>query len=137
MILVDTGVLLSLQNRRDRDHKRVQECYEAHAREAFFLHALILTEAWYLCESRIGVDAARALAASVSKGELGLLPVEGTDVGAALAIERRYSELQLGLTDAMSLALCVKHGIDTVFTLDRRDFVPFRFGRGQSLTILP
>ena len=66
-----------------------------------------------------------------------LLDVSAEDVAAALAIEQRYEGLKIGLTDAISLALCDRERIATVFTFDRRDFGGFRPAHGGALTIVP
>lgn len=137
MILLDTGAILALLNRRDDVHRAAIACYDRLARETFAVHPLILAETWYLCESRVGTAAARAVTHSVARGELELLPVDREDLHAALRIERRYAARKLGLTDAVSLALCDRYRIRTVFTFDRTDFGVYRTPRGEPLTLVP
>ena len=66
-----------------------------------------------------------------------LLPVEPDDVAHALALEARYADLGVGLTDAVSLALCERERITRVFTFDRRDFGAFRPAHAPALQLLP
>jgi predicted nucleic acid-binding protein len=63
--------------------------------------------------------------------------VEASDYAAALVIEQRYENLSLGLTDAVSFALCDRERITTVFTFDRKDFGAFRPARGRALRLVP
>ena len=58
-------------------------------------------------------------------------------MAAALALEERYRDLTIGLTDAVSLALCERERITTVFTFDRKDFGSFRPSHVPALKLLP
>jgi hypothetical protein len=49
----------------------------------------------------------------------------------------RYEKLGAQLADAALVYLAEREGIDTVFTLDRRDFSVYRMGGRRSLTLLP
>ena len=136
MILVDTGAFYALADRRDRNHARSVACLRA-LDQPLATHPLVLAEAWYLLEARLGRGPARRLCEQVAAGKVELLPVEPDDVAAALALEARYADLALGLTDAVSLALCEREKIDTVFTFDRRDFGAVRTRHAPALRLLP
>jgi predicted nucleic acid-binding protein len=49
----------------------------------------------------------------------------------------RYRSLGAQLADAALVCLAEREGIDTVFTLDRRDFSVYRLQSGRPLRILP
>jgi len=49
----------------------------------------------------------------------------------------RYGASGPDLADAMLMYLAEREGIDTVFTLDRRDFSVYRTSNGRALTIVP
>jgi hypothetical protein len=136
MILVDTGAFYALATRSDRNHASAARVIKDLA-EPLVTHTLILAEIWYLLETRVGRLAARKLAERVVAGGVGLLSVESTDIASALTIERRYSDLDLGLADAVSLALCERERIEKVFTFDRRDFGSYRPSFAPALKLLP
>ncbi|HEY6475242.1 MAG TPA: PIN domain-containing protein [Polyangia bacterium] len=136
MILVDTGAFYALADRADRHHAAAVACLRE-LDDRLATHPLIAAEAWYLLESRLGRHAARRFTEQLAGGSVDLLLVEAADYAAALAIEQRYENLGLGLTDAVSLALCNRERIATVFTFDRKDFGAFRPARGRALRLVP
>lgn len=136
MILVDTGAFYALADRNDVNHLSAVACL-GRLDEPLATHGLVLAEAWYLLESRLGRAAARRLTEQVTKKRVELLAVEPSDLAAALAIEERYSDLALGLTDAVSLALCNRERVKRVFTFDRKDFGSFRPAHAAALRLLP
>jgi predicted nucleic acid-binding protein len=54
-----------------------------------------------------------------------------------MAFLRKYHKIRPQLADACVVYLAEEQDIDTVFTLDRRDFSSYRFGRNRSFTLLP
>jgi predicted nucleic acid-binding protein len=50
---------------------------------------------------------------------------------------RRYRDLKIQLADASLLYLANREGIETIFTLDRRDFGVLRLARNRRLHIIP
>jgi hypothetical protein len=49
----------------------------------------------------------------------------------------RYRKMGAQIADGALVYLADREGIDTVFTLDRRDFLVYRLGNGRSLHVLP
>jgi predicted nucleic acid-binding protein len=49
----------------------------------------------------------------------------------------RYATIRAQLADAALMFIAEREAIDTVFTLDRRDFAVYRTSDGQALTIVP
>ena len=50
---------------------------------------------------------------------------------------RRYRNIGAQLADAALVYLAEREGITKVFTLDRRDFSVYRYGKNRSLRIIP
>jgi hypothetical protein len=136
LILVDTGAFYALADRSDRNHPVAAACL-AQLDDTLVTHALIAAETWYMLESRLGRRVARLFAEQLSLGRVEMLEVGAADVAAALSIEQRYEDLSLGLTDAVSMALCDRERVTTVFTFDRKDFGSFRPKHASSLRLLP
>ena len=50
---------------------------------------------------------------------------------------RRFRNVRPELADVCLVYLAKQLGMDTIFTLDRRDFTVYRFGKNQNFTLLP
>jgi predicted nucleic acid-binding protein len=136
VILVDTGAFYALADRSDRNHATAVECLKS-IDEELATHPLIVAETWYMLENRLGRSVARRFADQIALRRIELLAVEADDVTAALVVEQRYRDLAIGLTDAISLAVCERERITSVFTFDRKDFGSFRPAHVRALRLLP
>jgi uncharacterized protein len=70
-------------------------------------------------------------------GFLQLLQLDPADAKAIATILKRYQNIHPQLADAALVHLAGREGIDTIFTLDRRDFSIDRTNRGRTLRIIP
>jgi predicted nucleic acid-binding protein len=52
------------------------------------------------------------------------------------AILAKYQDLRIQLADATLLYLANREGMDSIFTLDRRDFGVMRLAHGKNLRLL-
>jgi uncharacterized protein len=132
-ILVDTGPIVAIFNPQDSFH---HTCIEALGAIKSPLHTCwpVLTEAAYLLAySPRAVD---RLLNSLG-GFLQLLPLDPADAKAIADILKRYENIHPQLADAALVHLAGREGIDTIFTLDRRDFSVYRTSRGRALRIIP
>jgi predicted nucleic acid-binding protein len=59
------------------------------------------------------------------------------DLSGIAAILARYKGLGIQLADASLVHLANREGIETMFTLDRRDFGVLRLNRGRKLHLIP
>ena len=133
-VLLDTGPLVALLAGDDSRH---EECVEQlHSLSPPLLTALpVLVEAdWLLRDHPQAIEQAMIW---VNAGKIELLPVEEEALPWIMTFLRRYQKLKPQITDASLVYLAERHDIDTVFTLDRRDFSIFRFGRNRRFRILP
>ena len=95
----------------------------------------VVTEvAWLL---RSYPQAIRRFLSSFQGRPFGLLALEDKDVPAVAAILAKYRALGLQLADASLLRLANREGIETIFTLDRRDFGVVRLANGKRLRLIP
>ena len=133
-VLIDAGPLVAILSEADQYHARCLEAAKA-LPETLFTCWPVLTEAAYLLrKSPIGMD---ALISRLQLGRLELLPLDASDVTGIGAILAKYRDQNLQLADACLMHLCNRETINTVFTLDQRDFVAFRTHDGNALHILP
>ena len=50
---------------------------------------------------------------------------------------RQYADLPMDFADATLVQAAKRHGIDQIFTLNRRDFAVYRLGRNKAFTTIP
>jgi len=95
----------------------------------------VITEAaWLLREFPLGFE---RLLKSVNEGFLEILPVAGKESESVVQIMKKYASLQAQFTDAMLVYLANRENIETIFTLDRRDFSVYRSARKKPFRLLP
>ena len=137
-VLLDTGPLVAILSSRDQHHAA---CVNA-------LHQLpgpllscwpVITEAVWLLRSY--PPAVQQLLRSCFSGKPGgfleLLPLAGAEAGAVANVMKEYHEIRPQLADAALVYLAHREGIDTIFTLDRRDFAVYRSPGKRAFRILP
>jgi hypothetical protein len=78
-----------------------------------------------------------ALAGMLDSGLIQLAALDDTALPWIVAFLDRYASAKAQLADSALMYLAEREGIDTVFTLDRRDFSIYRTTDGRALTILP
>jgi hypothetical protein len=70
-------------------------------------------------------------------GFLELLPVPGAEAKAIAALMKKYESILPQVADATLVYLAGREKIDTIFTLDRRDFSIYRPSHKRSFRIIP
>lgn len=65
------------------------------------------------------------------------LPLDETDLPAIAAILAKYAGLGIQLADASLVHLANRERIESIFTLDRRDFGVLRLAHGKRIRIIP
>ncbi len=136
MILLDTSGLFAAL---DLAEPRYHEARSALEREQqpYLLSPFVLAELDYLLLARGGPDIELALLDDVAGGAYELATFDAADVGAAVAVVRRYSDLKIGLADASIVVLAGRYTTNRVLTLDERHFRALRTPAGERFTILP
>lgn len=131
-VLVDTGPIVAILSRRDHYHKLCVDALREMPGPLFTCWPVLTEAAWLLRRSS---DAVQQLLRGIEAGFLELLPLTTEDAVPIASILEKYRRVQLA--DAALFHLAVRDGLDTVFTLDQRDFSLFRLPRGKALRILP
>jgi len=74
----------------------------------------------------------------MSRGRVVVPEITEDHLGAAQSVRVRPRALDLGLADAVNVALAADYDTDAILTLDRRDFRAVRpLGRHKSFRVLP
>jgi predicted nucleic acid-binding protein len=95
----------------------------------------VITEAVWLLRAYQG--ATQQLLSSINEQFLVLLSIAGSEARAIAEIMKRYEDIRPQLADAALVYLADREGIDTIFTLDRRDFSVYRSARKRAFRVLP
>src|SRR5690349_16354991 len=133
-VLVDTGPIVAILSRRDQYHRACVEALRDMPGPLFTCWPVITEAAWLLRKSG---DAIQQLLGSMDAGFLELLPLTTEDAQPIASIFKKYRDIRIQLADAALVHLAVRDGLETVFTLDQRDFSLFRLPRGRAFRILP
>jgi hypothetical protein len=95
----------------------------------------VVTEvAWLLRAYPLGIE---RLLSSFDGRPFQLLSLDESDLTGIATILAKYRNLGIQLADASLVHLANREGIETVFTLDRRDFAVLRRAGGRRFRIIP
>ncbi len=133
-VLLDTGPLVAILSERDEHHDACVEQLRQLTPPLLTCWPVITEAAWLL---RLDVTAVQRMLAGFDVGLLELLPLGEEAAPWVSDFMTRYSNLGVQLADACLVYLAEREGIQTVFTLDRRDFTVYRFGKNKSFNLIP
>jgi len=95
----------------------------------------VITEAAWLL--RKSPRAVQQLLRSIDGSFLELLPLSGAEAETIAALMKRYEDIRPELADVALVHLANREKIETIFTLDQRDFSMYRSGRRNAFRIVP
>ncbi|MEZ4424987.1 MAG: PIN domain-containing protein [Gemmatimonadota bacterium] len=121
MIVADTGAIVALVDQDDRHHQTLRGAFEADP-GAWILPWAILPEVDHILASRLGSAVARSFRADVASGAWAVEWNGGSDVERARDLDAANADLELGLVDAVVMAVAERLGARAIATLDLRDF---------------
>ena len=120
VVVADTGAIVALLDRGDRHHRALKRLFVENP-DAWILPWAILPEVDYLAATRLGPAAARLWRADLASSAFAIEWAASRDLVAAGALLDRYASLDLGLVDAVVMAIAERRKAD-IATLDLRDF---------------
>jgi uncharacterized protein len=133
-VLVDTGPLVAIVSSDDQHHEVCVKTLESLAGPLLTCWPVIAEAAWLLREFPRGFE---RLLGSLGDGFLDILPVAGKEAQQIAQVMKKYASLHSQFADAMLVYLAGRENIDTIFTLDRRDFSVYQLARKKPFRILP
>ena len=131
---MDTGPLVAILSRQDAHHEVCVEALREMPGPLLTCWPVITEAAWLLRRSPLAVQ---RLLGSMDGGFLELLPLAGAEANSIASLMKRYESIRPQLADVTLVYLASRERIETIFTLDRRDFSIYRTGRKRSFRILP
>jgi predicted nucleic acid-binding protein len=133
-VLVDTGPLVAILSRADHHHEACVQALRALPAPLFSCWPVITGAVWLL---RAYPSAVQQLLRSIGSGFVELLPLQGSEAKSIADVMKKYANLHPQVADAALVYLADREGIDTIFTLDQRDFSVYRSARKKAFRILP
>jgi predicted nucleic acid-binding protein len=133
-VLVDTGPLVAILSGADQHHETCVEALRHLPGPLFSCWPVITEAAWLL---RAHPRAVQQLLKSTGNGFVKLLPLAGSEGQAIAEVMKKYQDIRPQLADAALVYLADRDSIDTIFTLDQRDFSVYRSKRKRPFKIVP
>ena len=133
-LLLDTGALVSLLNRKEPFHERCREVLREWRRPIVSTEA-VLTESTHLLGQLPG-GRARCIEYFV-RGAAILVPTTAGMLRRCRTLVEQYADVPMAYADATLVALAEELDTDFVFTTDRHDFGIYRVGDRRPFQILP
>lgn len=134
-VIADTGFVVALANRADHRHTDVLPVYLQHP--LIFMPQLVLVEVAYL----IGRDADIATVVKFLKGlpasRFEIIAATDQDIHWSARLIEQYADSKVDFVDASIIAIAERLNIQTVLTIDQRDFRMVRPLHCDSFILLP
>lgn len=131
-LICDTGALLDYLVEGATDHALFRDAIDS-ARTRF-VPGLVLAEVdYFLRQERAAM---RAFMDDLVRGAFTYAPPTADQLVRAMEIDRRYSDLELGLVDSSIVALADVLRVRRLATRDIRDFAPLRLHDGSPFDLV-
>lgn len=133
-VLIDTGPIVALLNRRDRHHAWVREVLDTVQPPVFTCEAVVSEACFVLGRLAGGQDAVlELLSSNVVKIDFRMLP----EIDALRALMRKFANVPMSVADACLVRMTEIDAESVIVTLDD-DFRVYRRNRRQVIpTIMP
>jgi len=135
-IIVDTGPLYALADADDQYHRAVAK-FVAATVETLIVPSPVVPEVCYLLGEYLGAAAETKFLRSLAGQELLLEHFTTKDLTRAVEILEQYRDAEFGMVDATVMAMAERLKIQTVLTIDRRDFSIFRPKHCRAFRLVP
>jgi hypothetical protein len=133
-VLLDTGPLVAILNRTDSQHERCAQALKS-IRPPLLTSWPVITEAAWLLRQHEGLLA--GLYALGARGVFEIQAISQDELPDLQRLMNRYKSLSPQLADLSLVHLAQREGLETVFTLDRRDFSVYRRKGRAGFRLLP
>ena len=135
-LVVDAAPLVALADEREPRRLEILELLRDEVGH-LFVPAPVTAEIDYLLGQRFGPPARRAFLEDLRARRYESPGLDARDYDAALELDRRYADLDLGLPDLSVAVIAHKLGTRRILTFDERHFRVVRPLQGGVFTVLP
>ena len=133
-VLIDTGPLVAIFNANDKYHEACIERASSIVGQKYTTWP-VLTETSHLLRRFPG--AFQKLLKLISSGEIRLLTIDPGATEWLIEFSSKIPGYEFQIADATLIYLAERHEIESVFSLDKRDFSVYAQATGNSLLLLP
>jgi hypothetical protein len=135
-LVIDAAPLVALADDREPRRLQILDLLRAE-RGQLFIPAPVTAEIDYLLGQRFGPPARRAFLEDLAARRYESPSLDAADYAAALELDRRYADLNLGLADLSVAVIAQKLRTRRILTFDQRHFRVVRPRQGGVFTLLP
>lgn len=135
-LLVDTNVWVAAHDERDPDHQRCAGVLRDHRGELAAPATVVAETAWFI-EDRHGPAAEARFLRLIPSRAVDVIDLTAADWQRCVELIETYSELGLGVVDASIVAIAERLGLDTIATMNTRDFHVVRPVHIDTFTLIP
>jgi predicted nucleic acid-binding protein len=135
-LVIDAAPLVALADAHEPRRDEILDLLRAE-RGSLFIPAPVTAEIDYLLDQRFGAPARRAFLEDLAARRYESPGLDSTDYEAALDLDRRYADLNLGLAELSVVVLAHRLGTQRILTFDQRRFRAVRPIQGGAFTLLP
>ncbi|MHB2021527.1 MAG: type II toxin-antitoxin system VapC family toxin [Candidatus Xenobia bacterium] len=132
-MIVDTGLLYALIDKRDKHHRSARNIFRM--REARLVPEPVIVETDWLVSDRLGVEVEIQLLTGLR--QLAIESPTPEDRSRAAHLVEQYRDLEIGYVDAVLVAIAERLGETTIASVDRRHFLAIRPRHVETFTLLP
>lgn len=120
-VVVDTGPLLAIVDRDDAHHQTCVEWFDSHSGPVI-VAAPVIVEVCWLLGRRVSPTAEAAFLAGLRHNDPRIEALVTADYERSAELVAAYADLDLGFVDASVVAVAERLDIETVATINHRDF---------------
>lgn len=131
---MDTGPLVAVLSSEEREHAICVSLLHNLPSPVVTCWPVVSEAMWLLRKSPRTI---KKLLSAISSGVLEIPVVTAAEAGKIEAIMDQYASLRPQFADAMVVYLAHRENIETMFTLDRRDFSVYRTARHRPFHLIP
>jgi predicted nucleic acid-binding protein len=135
-VILDASFLIAISHRREIAHRSCLEV-ASQLRSPLLIPTAVLPEVTHILSRRYGHHVMRRFVTTMQVPIYELESVPSGDLSRIVELLETYKDARLDFADCAIVALAERTGVDTILTLDRRDFTMIRPKHVPHFTILP
>ena len=135
-LLIDAGPIVALADATDPTRERILDTLKQEPGD-LILPAPTTAEVDYLLGQRFGQNARRGFLSDLARGRFTVATLDRDDYGTIIDLDRRYSDLDLGLADCALVVLADRFRTTRIMSFDERHFRAVTPLGGGAFTMLP
>lgn len=126
-LIIDTGFLIAILNKRDRHHQRAVESADLYDHRPWVTTWPIITETIHLLPTRLGIQ----LLEAQRDGLFHIFPIDPKDMERIVVLMKRYQDRGIDLADVSLIVLAEHLETGEILSCDKKDFSVLRWGRNR------